>query len=421
MTAEEKRLPQELSEVLDRFVEDRVKSLEKSAKDLAKDGKSTEGCRTAIDGFRRDPYKTALKSILGWNPKTGRTSPPKMKIGTHIGKYVSMDSPVTVLSSDGKEQDGFVRSGNCRRRIDFCLNAADMPVAKFLISTVGGIPMYEHIIEGDETAETLCSLSDDPLQTLEDLRSMFFSETGKVKQLRQVYFPVKDGFHLVCPLNGAMMFSLTDILEEKGILTRKDEKYTDSQKRREENGNIRVDGLWLMHFGSTKPQNVSLLGNEYTGNVFMLPSLPPMISPRKIRIPRHDFISECLGRRVLDKKERLFEEEFSRINRAVTSRRNNREIREIPMDAVRDIASQTSEIIEETRNELAGLGYKPETHLPGWQNDMLEAKDGWFGEFAHELAVWIHDIYMRKYGEMLGDDAVDAFEKAITGTREDFT
>ena len=283
-----------------------------------------------------------------------------------------------------------------------------------------GVPMYEHIVKGDEIAEALCTLSDDPIQTLEDLRSIIVTETSDMRHLKQVHFPVGEGYHILSPLNGAMMFALTDTLEEKGILYFQGEKDSEFKKRKAENGNPKVDGMWLFHYGSSQPQNVSLLNKNYVGNVLMLPSLPPQILARKARVPKRDFFAECLSYRVFDKKEALFAPEFDRINRAILVRHNNKEIREIPLDMVKEISSKVSIIIEEVRNTIANLNYEPETNLPEWQDDMLAARDGWFGDFAHELAIWIHNVYAKKFDDNLGDDAIDLFEKAILETKEEF-
>lgn len=420
---EQKKLPIGLADVLDRFVAGRIKNLEKSIKDAEKSKKDPEVIetyRTAIGNYEKDPYGMALKVILGWNPKTGRNNLPKIKIGTHLGKFISAKSGVAILSLDGPEADGFVRSGNTKRKVDLCLNAADSPTGDFLLDEADGTPMYEHIIRGDEIAKALCSISDDPEQTLEDLRNIMVSETTDMSRLKQVHFPVGDGFHLLSPLNGAMMFALTDILEDKAVLYRKGEKESEHKKRKKENGNIRLDGLWLMHYGSSQPQNVSILNKNYSGNVLMLPSLPPRLSARKTRLPKKDFFADCITYRVFSKKENLFREEFDRMNKAILVRHNNKEIREIPFEVVRSISTDIAGILEETRNALAELDYKPETDLPAWQNDMLESKEGWFETFARELAVWIHNVYAKKFGDTLGDHAIELFEETVLETKEEY-
>lgn len=321
---------------------------------------------------------------------------------------------VVIMADNVAKTDGFVRSGNFVRKPDVCpkTGAADLPTAKFFACEVGGVPMHVHIMEGDEVAQALCSVTDNPEQTLEALKGLVGeSDNGDLRGLEQVHFPVGSGYHLLTPLKGSVMFALTDILVRRGVIMRKKEDYKEFAKRSETCG-LSVPGMWAFHYGSTKPQNVSLLNQDYGGDVLMLPSFPPAVEKRTARVPKHDFISECLY-------PGMFEKEFDKLNKAILIRHNNKATRELPLNVVKRIALRVSEVIEETRNVIAGLDYEPDTDMPEWQNDMLACGDGWTGDFAHALAVWIHNVYAKKFNVMLGDDAIDRFEDAIAEIMEE--
>ena len=178
MTDSQKQMPSELAEFLDGFVEDKLKRLRKEKEKLNTDKEDdavrAETLEASIARIERNPYASAIEIVLGWNPKTGRTGQPKVLIGTHVGKFSSPRSGVVIMADNVAEIDGFVRSGNFVRKPDVCpkTGAADLPTAKFLACEVGGVPMHVHIMEGDEVAQALCSVTDNPEQTLDALRGL---------------------------------------------------------------------------------------------------------------------------------------------------------------------------------------------------------------------------------------------------------
>ncbi len=406
MNEPRRELPAEVREFFDSIVKKELDKLRKDRKKLdpAKNGGEEKLAMFDESALRFEsrPYETVVELLLGRNSKTGKLMAPKVMMGTHIGKLVSPNAKASVLARAERAGDGFVRTGNCRQAVDVCVNAANLPSGEFLSLEVDGRPMYSHFVDGDDVAQAVCALSENPAEALEAFRSMRCESGYDLTGLRQVHFPAGDGFHIIAPLNPSYMFSLTDVLEDRGVIQHKGEKYEDFKKRED----ILLKGLWIMHHGSTKPQNVSVLNNSYNGNVLMLPSFPPALEKRSIRIPRTDFFSDCLN-------PRSFDELLERLNRAVLVRHNNIRTRELPMNVVREIALDVADRVEELRNQVAGLGYDPEMDVPAWQKDMISMNGGWFGDFAHGLAVWIHNCYERKFDVILGDDAIDRFEQAI--------
>lgn len=72
-----------------------------------------------------------------------------------------------------------------------------------------------------------------------------------------------------------------------------------------ENGFDELFNLTRISYGGTKPQNISVLNSNSAGKVYLLPSLPPSLKKRDVRLPRYDFFKTAFGQTTLKRVLKL--------------------------------------------------------------------------------------------------------------------
>ncbi|WGM53555.1 type I-F CRISPR-associated protein Csy1 [Escherichia ruysiae] len=148
-----------------------------------------------------------------------------------------------------------------------------------MTTTVHGDSLLASLKRGDYQSLNAFALDDEQLkQWVECFSQAYASEWIKAHKLsKQIYFPVDDGYHLLCPLFSS---SLAQAMYEKLTAVRFSEEskaIRDAHKagKWHSQPDIRFPNLAEMHYGGGNQQNISLLNSARVGRVWLLPSMPP--------------------------------------------------------------------------------------------------------------------------------------------------
>ncbi|EMU6613632.1 type I-F CRISPR-associated protein Csy1 [Escherichia coli] len=208
----------------------------------------------------------------------------QIKLVTHGAKFSHGDSKASSFYLETSATESYLNTASLANvATDAIGNAAALDVAKLLQTDVNGDSLLASLKRGDYQA--LSTFAEDKVQL--ELWVAGFSQawtTGRPsshKLAKQIYFPVADGYHLLCPLFSS---SLAQAMYEKltaGRFSEESKAIRDARKagKWHSQPDIRFPNLAEMHFGGTKPQNISLLNSVRGGRVWLLPSMPPAWGP----------------------------------------------------------------------------------------------------------------------------------------------
>ena len=125
--------------------------------------------------------------------------------------------------------------------------------------------------------------------------SISLHTSGKIKQ---VYFPVDDGYHLLSILTASgIMFKLKERINN--IRFSDQVKQAREAKRKselDEQGFSELYDLSVMGYGGAHPKNISVLNKDNHGETYLFQSLPPTLQKRTIHPPKKSFFSNTLYR-----------------------------------------------------------------------------------------------------------------------------
>lgn len=204
---------------------------------------------------------------------------------THVGKYSHPNANVFLNDTKKTCTNGYVTTENTEVPRDLAYTSAgDMKPASLLIHPVeDGRAVYFHLKERDPVVmQEIRNLASDPEKWIADLKYLDHGDPLETfNGLRQVYFPVKDDYHLLTVLPASSML-------EK--VKRKANNLHDKRKDATEYDSL--PPTVSIQFGGSKPQNVSARNNVEHGQFVLLCSLPPAISDDYVWKPKKDFFQE---------------------------------------------------------------------------------------------------------------------------------
>lgn len=338
----------------------------------------------------------------------------------------------SIISKNKPSADGFLRSGNVAVEPDALGNAAALDVYKFL-----SLPMSDqrsllvHIEQESELARQLLEVPTCDYQTLRDgFLKMIDSDQASVSssKIKQVYFPVAEGeYHLLSLLtHSGHLFELRKRLDAMrfGELV-KEARECKKANRFHPKGYQEIFGLTTIGFGGTKPQNISVLNNQNAGKAHLLPSIPPNLTPREIRLPKTDFFKECFtawqAKEVLEALHRLFKADYNNINI-----RNGRDYR------IQQYVDLVIEKMWQVRLFLTGHQGDLPSELPLEQKVWLypefesqrEQENEWLDKITRQIARGLINHYSRSKvisnPLLLADQELLAIETVVASNRENF-
>lgn len=318
---------------------------------------------------------------------------------THPAKFSHPEANISpvIAKAKGKE-DGYVRSGNVAYQKDINRGAQYSLYAEFLLLTDNdGQMLLEAFDAGDSSVREWCREVGQDFSTLQHsinkvTKNRRVSSTDRL--VKQVYFPldrVGSEYHLLSILTpSGMVFALKDRIDN----IRKNEK---------------EDLLNLTRIKySCQPVNLSSLGNNYRGVTYLLPSFPPELKKRAIRLPRtsSDFFEQCL-----DNEE--IKAYLQQVHELIIGKRNNlyvrNKIKSILHIIIDWILWQAEQIRlyeyqdwEQTYYEKLDVSLRI---LLDNRIDPSKRGDKWQNEISEEIARAIIKAYRKqKEAETLGDE-----------------
>ncbi|EPV2500163.1 type I-F CRISPR-associated protein Csy1 [Enterobacter hormaechei] len=370
---------------------------------------------------------------LRYEPKAWLTDAAKragqINLVTHAAKFTHGDSKSSSIYSEAVALERYLSTAALSGLdTDAVGNAAALDVAKLLQTRVdGGDSLLASLKRGDHGA--LAAFADDENQLREWIagfsRALTPGEPASHKLAKQGYFPVEEGYHLLSPLFAT---SLVHAMHQKMIAFRfGDEVKATWKARREKTWHPTPLTLFPdaaeIHFGGTKPQNISYLNSVRGGRCWLLSCQPPQ-GKRAEKAPtnlRSVFTSGGQFDRRARSQIQLLVSLLTKTGSYTSFR-----IREARDGYINMLIDLLFEIASELQREawqnwtLNCPNLKPHQQLwlDPWRTKTDEAfrlereKDDWQGAVAEDFALWLN-ARLRKAMPDLG-----AVEKREWETRE---
>lgn len=339
-----------------------------------------------------------------WLPNAAKRA-KQLTIVTHNGKLthtgVKKESAVFVTSD--YRNDGYVRTGNVDVDFDIIGNAAALDVFKFLGLVFNGKTILQHL---EQDTPEIRKEFDIPTASYEEI-SKGFLEIKKNNEdaitsdrLKQVYFPVDDGYHLLSLLTpSGIVYKLKEKISNMKFSevakTARSDKKTDKYN---ENGFSDIYGLTVIGFGGTKPQNAGNLSNQNGGRAYLLRSMPPELSKRDISPPKKSFFTDSLN-------SYFFKNDFETLYHILeVDKRKNKDIRDRRDKIFLNIINKAIDLLWKIRilepgwsdsDYYSNLNKHEKIWLDGISNDKREDNDTYLPYVKKELCLWIIRTYSR--------------------------
>lgn len=315
----------------------------------------------------------------------------------------------SIIANVEKKEDGFLRTGNVEVQQDALGNAAALDVHKFLTLLMpDGKQLIEHIQEESQLAIDLLTIN---TKSYEELRGEFLAMVTSLPELvtsskiKQVYFPVEDGYHLLSILsNSGMVFELRKRLDkiqfgedEEGKELLKALRNSKRNSEFAEDGYREIYNLTTIGYGGTKPQNISVLNSKNGGKSQLLYSMPPELDKRKIHFPKTDFFKNSIS--MWEFKETFFA--LDKIYKADYNNVNIREGRDYRYVEIIDrIIDKMWAIRSVSKKQYYEKNSKLKHHQKVWLHhayeEEREKEDEWLEKIMKEIARWIIDVGYKK-------------------------
>lgn len=339
----------------------------------------------------------------------------------------------SIIANADQANDGYLRTGNVAVEQDALGNAAALDVYKFLtLSMSDNQPLYYHIENQTPLAKSLLSIDNENYETLKDgFMAMFNSGEGNItsSKIKQVYFPSEDNYHLLSILsNSGLVYELRKRIDD--LRFSEHQKFLREKRRNNEvstEGYSEIHDITTIGYGGTKPQNISVLNNQFGGKARLLMSAPPTLSKRSVQFPKHDFFASCIRyqdiREPINKLHKIF---ITSLNGTISlsNLRSGRDHRLqdiidqiiLKMIAVRAVSQ--NQYCEETNN----LPHFQQVWLCHPHLDERLQTDTWLVELCNTISQWILAAYKQliKKPLLLGPAEIAYIQQAVEDNREVF-
>ena len=296
----------------------------------------------------------AVFALEAWLPNAAKRA-GQISIATHpctfshpSARKNKKDYVSSVIANNERVNDGFLRTGNVEVQTDALGNAAALDVYKFLtLELQDKQTLLAHIQQETELAKSLLTLKS---ANYCELRAGFLAmvessdEIVTSAKIKQVYFPVNDGYHQLSILtNSGMVYQLRKRIDK--LRFSEEVKALREKKRKNEfseQGYSEIYGLTTIGYGGTKPQNISVLNNQNGGKAHLLSSLPPTIDKREVHFPKIDFFVESIQAWEISRWLHI-------LQNIMLAHQNNIEVRDARAQCLQEIIDQ---IIEKMYNSF---------------------------------------------------------------------
>jgi CRISPR-associated protein Csy1 len=374
-------------------------------------------CKTEDEQRDIEQQANEKFALENWLPDAAKRA-GWLAMVSHCGKFTHPSAKIsTVIAEATNKPDGLLRTGNIDSELDVLGNAAALDVYKFLsLSLSDGQTLLSHLEQNTDTIQQQFSFANTDTQadvfnletnSYTDIQQGLLaikqsSELAKTSEkIKQVYFPVPDGYHLLSLLTpSGILFKLKKRIDE----IRFPEGFKDIREARKnglhhEQGYAEFYNLTKMGFGGANKQNISKLNNDNQGIAYLLPSFPPTLQER-VRKPQSNFFSQVLYRD--------YQDSFQSLHKLYKTDYNNIDIRDGIDNCLNFIIeSILNEQIIERMWQLRELepDWSKDTQLSQAQKIWLdngkddiylkqrENEDDWLTEIITNFATWLIESY----------------------------
>jgi len=374
-----------------------------------------------INHLKQDADELFL--LDNWLPNAAKRA-SQLSLVTHVGKFSHPNAKTSsIIAENEAKKDGFLRTGNVAKQFDVFGNAAALDVYKFLSLTLSkGQTVLEQLEQESEPLEsqfTLASASYEEIKA--GLLAIKKQDTVDItsERVKQVYFPVGNDYHLLSLLTpSGLMYQLKQAINDIRFSEQaKQSRILKKKNEYDEQGFDEIYGLTAIGYGGTKPQNISIINSQNGGVSYLLPSMPPVLNQRNIRLPKSDFFRNTLY-------YKNYEESFKSLDKLVQLGINNIHIRSGIDNIIRFLIAQVIEKSWTLRQLDAGWSEK--TSLKQYQKTWLdsaykaqrEADDAWLNEVINEFARWIIFAYEKSIGQGALNTEMLSIKALITEQKE---
>ena len=377
-------------------------------------------------------------------------SKAKPYVTTHPVKFTNpkISKASNLLFYGNPKNDGYVKTGNVKlsAKVDISGDAATNTIIfelyNFLGKQVENGNRFIDLFERDDPniIEFIQSLGLNYHSVKDKSIDVFYgneSEQCTHEMVRQIYFPIKSDsteYHLLSIVTPSII-----IFETKNRIEAFDRwiegHHIRSLKTNNKYDPIGFDEIYgitevgFSHTEFTKMGNVSYLNVRNKGIAFLLPSSPPLLKRRNIRLPSHDFFKTSLY-------FRDFEENFKILDNLMGSEIKNINIKKGINNSLKFIIDLVLQQAFKIR--ASGIGWSDKEHYQGlplaqriWLDDkFIEQRDqdqAWVEQIAGDFARWIINAYEHLCKESrtrLSDDEwrelANLAEEAINADKEFF-
>lgn len=337
-----------------------------------------------------------------WLPDAAKRA-GQLSIVSHPAKFSHPSAKTSSIIAQGTAKaDGFLRTANSQANFDVFGNAAAMDVYKFLsLPLSDSKTVLEHLEQETDTIQQQLTISSTNFNVIQQgLLAIKASNTETPKtsdQVKQVYFPVADDYHLLSILTpSGLLFKLRQRINDIRFsdLAKQAREAKKKQEHHSE-GFTEIYGLTAIGYGGTKPQNISVLNSQNGGVAYLLASLPPPLGIKTLRPPTTDFFRNSLYLK-------NYQDSFETFHRLLTVDHNDVNIRQGFDNVIAFIINQVIEQSWIIRQLEAGWS-ETEAHksLPDYQKIWLdnaraadrETDDDWLEKVIAALGRWFIFAY----------------------------
>ena len=376
-----------------------------------------------------DKEKRVKEALHKWLEEESAKAKNCIK-ASHVGKFThpSTDVKASVFLKDTEKMDGFVRTGNIKTETDFIRSASYAKITKFLnIKLKNEKTVLEHLEENSQYIRDQLGLKKDKYDSIRKNLLKVNTANGEVtkSEIKQIYFPVDRGYHLLSVLTpSGIVLALSDKIEEMRRFSKQVRKDRKAQKKEEfiEKDFYNIYYLTRTSYGGSKPQNISDIATKLK-QAYLFQSVPPQIRERNVKWPKYNFFKEILW--VKD-----FEHIFSDFHKLQSANWNNQKIRKARDQWIESFLDRVLDKVWFLRQENPGWS-DFSNKLPLWQKKWLDDRyrqERELSEFDQVLDQIIDDIsrhfiflYEKAIGKkkiLLSDDVLKHVKNIVENNKE---
>ena len=289
------------------------------------------------------------------------------------------------------------------------INAPDLVVFKFLSTKINDKSILEYFEKSDFLP--LIKVFGVDENTILEWQNGFLNAVTNLDQrtnkfIKQVYFPVDNGYHQLSLLAASgLCFKLKERIDYLNIQS--PDTYAgrhfkkNNQMFNNEFGSV-IEITYQRH-GGDHPKNISGLNNKHQ-NIALLRSTMPELNKNYKFLPTFNFFSQTI-------RPKKYANSFNSLHKLLIVDVNNINIREGRDNIIHFVAEEIIEEVWTIRSAPSGWS-NGERHnaLPKYQKIVLDYARGestiieeiWIDEFIHEMARW----FISTYKKILGNDAL---------------